>query len=246
LPHCQSARFYHTAVAALLSAALLSVVAGQRPAHSDSCADSPAASRAGRLYAEGDSTAALPFAQHALRRAEISCGAQTTARIALLADLAAINQDLGRYVAAEKSLRQVIEIKQAALSPEEENKPSAGLSNMIIDLNNLAFVYGAHGKFEAAGKLFELVLEIVEKSVGGTHIIVSPALKNLAGNYRARGELEKARPLLSRAAQIEALSADNIPANWAATLGLLSPPTRSVGYASEAEAPQRLLDAGTE
>lgn len=71
---------------------------------------------------------------------------------------------------------------------DDVSRVSAALPNMIINLNNLVFVYGAQGKFKAAGELFERVLAIAEAAVGDNHIIVAPALKNLAGNYRARGE----------------------------------------------------------
>ena len=91
---------------------------------------------------------------------------------------------------------------------------------MIIDLENLAFVYGAQGKFAEAGKLFERVLAIAEHAVGENHIIVSQALRNLAENYRAEGRFADANPLLARAALIEAKTRDVIPANWAEKLGV--------------------------
>jgi len=94
---------------------------------------------------------------------------------------------------------------------------------MIIDLDNLAFVYGAQGKFAEAGELFERVLAIAEHAVGGKHIIVAQALRNLAENYRAEGRYDEASPLLTRAAQIEAVEANDIPAEWAEELGLTSP-----------------------
>lgn len=110
------------------------------------------------------------------------------ALISQFADLAAIYQDLGCYDDAEKVLRQIIAIKQAALPQDDVSRVSAALPNMIINLNNLAFVYGAQGKFKTAGELFERVLAIAEAAVGDNDIIVAPALKNLAGNYLARGE----------------------------------------------------------
>ena len=233
-------------LAVLLSAALFSALAGPDTAHAEPCADSPAATRAGTLYAEGESLAALPFARDALKRAEEICGPRNIAVVVLLADLAAIYQDLERYGEAENFLRRVIEIKQAARPPEQENKPRAALPNMVIDLNNLAFVYGAQGKFEEAGKLFERLLAIVEHAVGGEHIIVSHALKNLAENKRARGRYGDARPLLARAAQIEAMTDDDIPPDWAAKLGLSSPPSSAIGDHSEAEALLRLLESAPE
>lgn len=108
--------------------------------------------------------------------------------ISQFSDLAAIYQGLGCYDDAEKMLRQIIAIKQAALPQDDVSRVSAALPNMIINLNNLAFVYGAQGKFKAAGELFERVLAIAEAAVGDNDIIVAPALKNLAGNYLARGE----------------------------------------------------------
>ena len=136
------------------------------------------------------------------------------ALISQFADLAAIYQDLGCYDDAEKVLRQIIAIKQAALPQDDVSRVSAALPNVIINLNNLAFVYGAQGKFKATGELFERVLAIAEAAVGDNDIIVTPALKNLAGNYRARGENEKSRTLLDRARKIEKTAADNFPVNW--------------------------------
>ena len=228
--------------APLFLAALSALLAWPQPAHADACAESPAGRRAGVLYAEGESEAALPYGYQALAYAEQNCGAGNIAIVTLLADLAAIHQDMQRYDEAEKLLERVIDIKQAALSPEEEDKPGAALPNMIIDLDNLAFVYGAQGKFAEAGILFERVLAIAEHAVGENHIIVSQALRNLAENYRAEGRYSEAAPLLARAVRIEAVAADDIPANWAETLGLSPEKAHAIGYKSEAEALLRLLE----
>ena len=106
-------------------------------------------------------------------QAELKCANKDNALIAPLTDLASIHQNLGSYDAAALLLMRVIEIKQAAFLSEKTDKLGAALPNMIIDLNNLAFVYGAQGKFEAAGELFERVLFIAEKAVGGTHMLIS-------------------------------------------------------------------------
>ncbi len=244
MPHRRVPHVHRSVLAPFLWAAFSAMLAWPHAAIAEACADSPAGMRAGALYAEGESRAALPFARQALAHAEETCGARSTAIVTLLADLAAIYQDLERYGDAEVLLKRVIDIKQAALSPEEENKPGAALSNMIIDLDNLAFVYGAQGKFPEAGKLFERVLTIAEDAVGGEHIIVSQALRNLAENHRAEGRYVEAGPLLARAARIEAKAADDIPTDWAAKLGLLSPEPHAIGYKSEAEALLRLLQSG--
>jgi len=228
-------------LAALLTAGWISTQTWQRPAEAAACADSLAAKRAGALYTLGDSAVALTFAREALRQAKQNCAGQTIAVVPLLTDLAALYQDLGRYREAETILRRIIDIKLAAPAPEEAGTAGATLPNMIIDINNLAFVYGAQGKFTAAGASFEWVLEIAEQAVGDDHMLISQALRNLAGNYRARGMHEEARPLLARAVEIVESSKDkaaaewaenlNQPAedeppiekaNWAATLGLLS------------------------
>jgi len=70
-------------LAVLLSAALFSALAGPDTAHAEPCADSPAATRAGTLHAQGESLAALPFARQALGRGEENCGARNIAIVAL-------------------------------------------------------------------------------------------------------------------------------------------------------------------
>jgi len=193
---------------------------GPNPAFAETCAESAAGDKAGMLYTEGKSQDALPYAHQALEYAEEICGAKSADLLVLLADLAAIHQDLEQYNQAEFYFARIIDIKQAALAPEQTNKPGAGLPNMIIDLDNLAFVYGAQGKFADAGKLFRRVLAIAEHAVGEDHLIVSQALRNLAENYRAEGRFAEANPLLARAALIEAKTRDVIPANWAEKLGV--------------------------
>ncbi len=223
-----------TVLAALLAGVLILATAWQSPAEAAECADSLAAKRASALYTEGDSAVALSFAREALRQAKQNCGGQTIAVIPLLADLAALYQNFGRYSEAEKVLRRVINIKRAALDPEEVDSARAALPNMIIDINNLAFVYGAQGKFKEAGILFEWVLEIAEQAVGGNHMLTSQALRNLGGNYRALGKHEEARPLLARAAKIAESQDDEIPDNWADTLnqpGEELPPFEKAGWA---------------
>jgi len=223
VPHRRVPHISRSIVAPFLCALLMAILTGPHQAGAEGCAESPAGVQAGTLYSEGESEAALPYAREALEHAEQLCGAQNVAIVALLSDLGAIYQNLGRYAEAEELLKRVIDIKQAALSPEEENKPGAARPDMIIDLDNLAFVYGAQGKFSEAGKLFERVLAIAEHAVGKEHIIVAQALRNLAENYRAEGRYDEASPLLTRAAQIEAEVADDIPAAWADELGLTSP-----------------------
>ncbi len=207
-------------VLAALLAGVLVLAAAWHPAEAAECAESPAASRASALYTEGDSAVALSFARQALRQAEQNCGDQIVAVIPLMMDLVTIYQNLQRYSETEKLLRHVIGIKQAALTLDEASSSGAALPNMIIDLDNLAFIYGAQGKFDAAGSLFAHVLEIAEHAVSGNHMLISQALRYLAGNYRARGMHEEAHPLLVRAAEIEKASSDEIAANWAKKPGL--------------------------
>ena len=246
MPHQQVSHISRSIFALSLCALLLAGLTWPSPAPADECAESPAAMQAGALYTDGESEAALPYAREALAHAEEQCGPRHAAIVILLSDLAGIYQDLGRYAEAEELLIRVVDIKQAALSPEEENKPRAGLPNMIIDLDNLAFVYGAQGKFPQAGELFERVLAITEHAVGKDHIIVSQALRNLAENHRAQGRFGEAAPLLAHAAEIEATAADDIPTDWAAKLGLISPEPHAVGYQSETDGLLRVLEGEEE
>jgi hypothetical protein len=152
--HRLSSEISRFPMAPILCAALLAMLTWPHPAHAEDYAESPAAMQAGALHTDGESEAALPHARDALVHAEEQCGRHNAAIVTLLSDLAAIYQDLGRYTEVEEALIRVIDIKQAALSPEEENKPDAGPPNMIIDLDNLAFVYDAQGIVLEAGKLF--------------------------------------------------------------------------------------------
>ena len=246
MPHRQVSHISHSIFALFLCALLLAGLTWPHPARADDCAESPAAMRAGALYTDGESEAALPYARDALAHTEQQCGPRNAEIVILLSDLAAIYQDMGRYAEAEELLKRVIDIKQAALSPEEENKPGAGLPNMIIDLDNLAFVYGAQGKFPEASELFERVLAITVHAVGEDHIIVSQALRNLAENHRAQGSFGEVAPLLARATKIEATAADEIPTDWAAKLGLISPEPHAIGYQSETDGLLRVLEGEKE
>ena len=116
MPHRQVSHISHSIFALFLCALLLAGLTLPHPARADDCAESPAAMRAGALYTDGESEAALPYARDALAPAEQQCGPRTEIVI-LPSDLAAIYQDMGRYAEAEELLKRGIDIKQAALSP---------------------------------------------------------------------------------------------------------------------------------
>ena len=73
---------------------------------------------------------------------------------------------------------------------------------MARDLNNLALLYYAQGRYEQALPLYQRALKITEKALGPDHPLVATGLNNLAGLYYARGRYEEALPLLQRAVSI--------------------------------------------
>ena len=143
-------RISRSIFAPFICALVLAVLIGPHRAGAEDCAKSPAGLQAGALHSGGKSEAALPYVHEAMEIAGQQCGARDITIVVLLTYLGAIYQNLGHYAEAKKQLKCVIEIKQAALSPEEEYKTGAALPDMIIDLDNLAFIYGAH---ELSGEL---------------------------------------------------------------------------------------------
>jgi tetratricopeptide (TPR) repeat protein len=73
---------------------------------------------------------------------------------------------------------------------------------IAVNLNNLAAVYAAQGKLEAAEQMYCRSLAIKEKLLGADHPDTAVTLNNLALLIKRRGELTRAATMYSRALTI--------------------------------------------
>ena len=103
----------------------------------------------------------------------------------------------GRCVDREAEVARGVELLQKAIALQADS-PQA----LATSLNNLAELFYAMGRYEAALPLYERSLEIREKELGATHPDTATSLNNLAALYRAMGRYEAALPLYERAVEI--------------------------------------------
>jgi tetratricopeptide (TPR) repeat protein len=68
-----------------------------------------------------------------------------------------------------------------------------------LDLNNLAGVYWAQGRYAEAEPLLQRALAIREQALGSTHLYLAQILNNLGEVYWARGRYAEAKSLYQRA-----------------------------------------------
>ena len=73
---------------------------------------------------------------------------------------------------------------------------------MATSLNNLALLYDAQGRYEAAAPLYQRRWRSARRGSGAKHPDVATSLNNLAELYRAQGRYEAAAPLYQRALAI--------------------------------------------
>ena len=92
----------------------------------------------------------------------------------------------GAYDYAERMFR-------AALNEAEDFGPDD--PRLAKNMNNLALVYYAQGKYAEAELLFERSLALWKKVMGRDHPDVATSLNNLAGLYDAQGKYAEAVPL---------------------------------------------------
>ncbi|MCH9020758.1 MAG: CHAT domain-containing protein, partial [Proteobacteria bacterium] len=89
-------------------------------------------------------------------------------------------------------------------------------------LNNLAELYRAQGRYEAAEPLYKRALAVREKALGPDHPDVATSLNNLAGLYRLQGRYEAAEPLYMRSLAIKEKALGPDHAGVAASLNNLA------------------------
>ena len=80
---------------------------------------------------------------------------------------------------------------------------------MATDLNNLAELYRAQGKYAEAEPLYKRALAIWEKALGPEHPNVAKSLQNYAALLRKTGRGEEAEKLEARAQAIRAKHAEH-------------------------------------
>jgi tetratricopeptide (TPR) repeat protein len=108
-------------------------------------------------------------------------------------------QGQGAYAQAEPWYQGCLSAARSRLgdSPAEtrrERHPAVASS-----LNNLALLYCAQGRYEAAEPLYHQALELWREVLGDRHPAVAQSLNNLAGLYDAQGRYSEAEPLYQQA-----------------------------------------------
>jgi tetratricopeptide (TPR) repeat protein len=89
----------------------------------------------------------------------------------------------------------------ARLSPRQPKALAPDDPDVATNLNNLAGLYRAHGRYDDAEPLYKRSLAIFEKALGPDHRDVATSLDNLAALYRAQsryGVLLRRRAILTR------------------------------------------------
>ena len=94
--------------------------------------------------------------------------------------------------------------------------------NVPINLNKLAGLFEAQGKYAEAEPLYIRSLEINEKSLGKDHPNVATTLNNLANLYNTQGKYEEAEPLYKRSLEIRKTKLGKDHPDVAATLNSLA------------------------
>ncbi len=84
---------------------------------------------------------------------------------------------------------------------------------MATDLNNLAVLYHAEGRYAEAEPLHKRALAILEEARGPEHSVVASSLQNYAALLRKTGRGTEAAKMETRAKAIRAKHAEQNPAN---------------------------------
>lgn len=155
----------------------------------------------------------------------------------ILNSLASLYRLQGQYDEAEVKFRESLTIREEQLGEggidseqSEENE-----LNLAIGLDNLAELYRHQGRYEEAEPLFEQVLAIWRKHLGGNHINVATSISNLALLYAAQGRYEEARPLFEQSLSIKRAQTVENPLDVAIGLNNLASVYMREGRHEEAE-----------
>ena len=97
-----------------------------------------------------------------------------------LTRLGDIERTFGRYVEAERCLREAIALAETSLGVEDED--------LVTALNSLGVVFKYSGRFDEAAALYNRALQIAERNSGPEDPSLATLLHNVGGLEHARGE----------------------------------------------------------
>jgi len=144
-----------------------------------------------------------------------------------LTNLGSALLEAGDLQGAGPHFKRALELSEKSLGAEHPD--------VATDLNNLAGLYDAQGRYGEAEPLYQRALRIWEKTLGTEHPDVAMVLDNLAGLYDAQSRYREAEPLHQRSLRIreKVLGAEH--PDTATSLSNLAGLYESQGRYSEAE-----------
>ena len=89
-------------------------------------------------------------------------------------------------------------------------------------INNLASLYNAQGRYDAAEPLYKQAMEICRVALGEEHADFATSLNNLALLYKAQGRYEAAEPLYKQAMEIRRVALGEEHPDFATSLNNLA------------------------
>jgi eukaryotic-like serine/threonine-protein kinase len=153
-----------------------------------------------QLHSEnGNYEKALALYESALKAREKTSGPETSQVAPILAYMAKLYRDYGKYEAARDAYERAASIRERALAAEEK---AAGLEDpkVATTLTDLAELHGENGNYEKARVLYERALAIREKARIPPMITT---LRNLGDLYRQYHRYSRAQQLYRRALAIQ-------------------------------------------
>jgi len=127
--------------------------------------------------------------QHFLRAIEIyqqHHGEEHPDTLRAMADIGWVYEDQGRYHDKERLWTKNLQIRQRV----------SGVEDQISTMNALAASNYHLGKYKEAESLFDKILQLIRRELGGENVWVSPFIRcNLANVYAAQGRYEEAERL---------------------------------------------------
>ena len=153
---------------------------GQSPALND------AYERYSELNAQSRYQEAIPYAEEALRLAELELGLDNRDTAHLVNNLAGLYHNQRRYGEAEPLYVRALAIFERSLGPDHPD--------VALCLNNLAELYRDQGRYAEAEPLYKRSLVIRETVLGPDHPDVAQSLNNMALLYDHQGRYAEAEP----------------------------------------------------
>lgn len=148
-------------------------------------------------------------------------------------DLNAINTQIIKHYNSGEFDKALILCKK--FSEIIKNKMGNNHPYYATNLNNLALIYVALGKYTDAEKTYQNSLSIYEKSLGKEHPFIGATLDNLAGVYEIQGRFIAAETLLKHAIKIKKKSYGTQDVRYATSLNNLALIYGALGRYAETE-----------